>query len=226
MQNTDDITELCFNAVRQIQQADSQRLPEPSRLHAQLRSFVDQVMHRAKEQGVAERDADDMRYALVALADEVVLSKGGALRDYWLQRTLQMHYYSENIAGEMFFQRLEQIQADPSRHRVLRVFYLCLLFGFQGRYRIRGGELTLADIQDRVKNDLTRVAAVEQDGRLSPHGSRPREPATDVRRHMLVLWIALAGAMASLLLFVVLRLRISQQAIDLVERITALVRAP
>jgi type VI secretion system protein ImpK len=223
MQQVDEIIAPCLDAVRQIQHADPQRLPDAEHVHKQLSAIIDQIGPRAAAIGFSDRAIDDVRYALVALADEIALLKGGGLREYWVQRPLQMHYYNENIAGERFFDRLEEIQRDPQRRQTLRVYYLCLLLGFQGQYRVRGGELTLADIVDGVKNDLMGHTGSREEEPLSPHGARPYEAVTDIRRNLLLLWIAVAGVMASLLLFIVLRLRVSQQASDLVERITALV---
>ncbi len=220
---TDRITEPYFNILKQIRQAGPERIAEPARVHAQVCAAIDQIARRSTEVGFSDRDADDIRYALVALGDETALQKGGALRDFWLQRMLQMQYYNENIAGEMFFDRLAEIRSDPERHQVLRVYYLCLLFGFQGKYRVRGGELALSDLQEQIKAELIRQASIETGQPLSPRAARPSEPVTDARRNALVLWLALGGAMASLLHFAFLRLRISQQAADLVERLTALI---
>lgn len=223
MQKIDEIIGPCFDAIRQIQHADLKDLPDTGHIQTQFRAIIDRLAPRASKEGFSEDAIDDVRYALVALADEVVLSKGGDLREFWVQHTLQMHYYNENVAGEHFFDRLEDIQGDPSRHATLRVYYLCMLLGFQGRYRIRGGELQLADVMDQVKKELTYSTATRQEPPLSPRGARPYEAITDIRRNLLLLWLAIAGAMASVLLFVVLRLRISQQAANLLERITALV---
>jgi type VI secretion system protein ImpK len=223
MQKIDEITAPCFEAIRQLQHADPQSLPDGAHVHRQLCSIVDGLAPRAAASGFSPPAIDDLRYALVALADEIIALKGGALREFWLQRSLQMHYYNENIAGERFFERLEKIQADPKRRSILRVYYLCLLLGFQGKYRVRGGELQLGDIMDRIKVQLSGASGTRQEPPLSPHGARPYEAIADARRNVLLLWLAICGAMASLLLFVVLRLRISEQASALVERINAFV---
>jgi type VI secretion system protein ImpK len=219
MQKIDEIIGPCLDAIRQIQHADVKDLPDVGHIQTQFRAIIDRLAPRASKEGFSEDAIDDVRYALVALADEVIMSKGGDLREAWMQHTLQMRYYNENIAGEHFFDRLENLQGDPARHATLRVYYLCMLLGFQGRYRIRGGELQLADVMDQVKNELAENNATP----LSPRGARPYEALTDIRRNLLLLCIAIVGASASVLLFVVLRLRISQQAANLLERITALV---
>ena len=66
------------------------------------------------------------------------MRKPGGIRDVWMSNPLQLHYFNENLAGEGFFYRLERILADPRRVEALRVYYLCLLFGFQGKYAVRG----------------------------------------------------------------------------------------
>ena len=97
------------------------------------------MLMNARQAQYEEIDVVDMAYAVVALADEIALHKGGSIRDFWMQRPLQLHYFNENLAGEGFFHRLNAVLSDPSRNDILRVYYVCLLMGFQvGTSRVRG----------------------------------------------------------------------------------------
>jgi type VI secretion system protein ImpK len=225
MDRVTEATESVFNAVAQIQRLDEAGAGLPELVHQQLSMYVEQAARAAGRIGFAQQDLDDMRYALVALADEIVLQKGGALRDFWLPRLLQLRYFNENVAGTAFFERLDAIRRDPTRAEVLRVYYLCLLFGFQGKYRVRGGQIELADIVDRVKSDLIRARVITSEQPLSPQGARPYEPIADARRNSLLVWLSVAAASASFVLYLWLKLSLGSDASRLVERVVALTGA-
>jgi type VI secretion system protein ImpK len=222
MDRVTEVTESVFNALAQIQRMDPDSTPLPEVIHQQLSTYIDQGMRAASRAGFTQQDVDDMRYALVALTDETVLQKGGPLRDFWLPRLLQMRSFGENVAGEAFFHRLEAIRRDPQRTDALRVYYLCLLFGFHGQYRVRGGQLELADIIERVREDLVRLKVVPTELGLSPHGPRPYESIADAQRNMLLVWVSVAAAVASVVLYAWLKLSLIDDAARLVERVVAL----
>jgi len=219
MERLTEVTKDCFNAVLQLQQADPAALPAPEEVHHRFRGAVDDLLVRASSAGFSHADAQDIAYALVALVDEVVLTRGSeALRDFWGGQLLQLHYFQENVAGEAFFTRLAALQRDPRRAEVLRAYHLALLFGFQGRYRVRGGELELASLTESVGRALQRGR--EEDEVLSPHGERPGEGAGRVARGGLVLWIG-GGALAlSLLLYLGLRITLATGTASALDRIT------
>jgi len=175
-------------------------------------------MRRAGELGFSQQDIQDIGYALVGLTDELVMSKGGELRDYWLPRSLQLQLFNTNVAGEGFFNNLQNLRHDPSRMEVLKVYYLCLLFGFQGQYRVRGGEIELASIVEDVGALLTRAGVIGETA-LAPHAARPQENLGGARSHMPLVWISLAAVVVSLGIYFGLKFSVGSQADDLVEHI-------
>ncbi len=222
MDRVTEVTESVFNAVAQIQRMDADATAMPEVVHQQLSTYIEQGMRSAARMGFAQQDVDDIRYALVALTAETVLQKGGALRDFWLPHLLQLRFFGENVAGHAFFQRLDAIRRDPARADVLRIYYLCLLFGFQGQYRVRGGQIELADILERTREDLEKAGAAPSRLALSPSGKRPYEALADARRNQLVMWLSAMTAVASVVLYAWLKLSLIDQAERLVERVTAL----
>jgi type VI secretion system protein ImpK len=81
------------------------------------------------------------KFAFVALIDELAMSPQLNLRDVWERRPLQLELFGEQLAGEKFFDQLEQLRGQgASRVQVLEVFHMCLLLGFQGRYALEGSE--------------------------------------------------------------------------------------
>jgi type VI secretion system protein ImpK len=215
METINAVTSECFNAINQLRELDDPA-SSPERVYQQLCGFIDAVKQRGREHGVPDRDIADIQYALVALADEVALSKPDPLRGYWLSRPLQLQYFNENQAGENFFQRLGAIRGDRRRADVLRVYYQCLLFGFQGRYGIRGGELELMRIADSLRTDVEN--AVELPEELSPAGEPPDEPLVQKGGRNPLLWVSLGIFAIALAVFVGLRISLSNQADAVADR--------
>jgi type VI secretion system protein ImpK len=220
-----EATEAVFNGLAHVHRMDPQAAPMPELVYQQFSTYVEQAARAAARMGFSQQDADDIRYALVALTDETILQKGGALRDYWLPRPLQLRYFNENVAGEAFFSRLTAVRRDPARSDVLRVYYLCLLFGFRGQYAVRGGQSDLADIIEQVRDELVRSKAITTDVPLSPSGARPYEAIADARRNSLLIWLSVAGATASLIVYVWFKLSLGSHTSQLVERMVALTGA-
>lgn len=219
MDKVTEVTKDCFNALAQIRNLADDGFLAPEMLHARTMSFIDEMFRAGARAGIPERDMHDMAYAIVALADETAMRKSGSVRDVWLSKPLQLHYFSENLAGEGFFHRLEQVMLDPRRVDTLRVYYLCLLFGFQGRYAMRGGELELAAVVRRVRDALGIHAKPEA---LSKRHLRPREKVNRAQQFYVTVWIGLLTVLFSLALIIVLRKALDSKTSNVQGRIEAL----
>ena len=220
-----EATEAVFNGLAQIQRMEPNASAMPELIYQQFSMYVEQATRAATRMGFSQTDADEIRFALVALTDETILQKGGPLRDYWLPRPLQLRYFNENVAGEAFFSRLENVRRDSTRSDVLRVYYLCLLFGFRGQYAVRGGQTDLAEIIEKVRDELVRQKVIASDVPLSPHGARPYEAIADARRNSLLIWLSVASATASVIVYLWFKLSLGSHTSQLVERMAALTGA-
>src|SRR5512137_653454 len=140
MDRITDVTRDCLDGLIQLRRLEPGALPSPAALHERLRGSVDALLARAAQAGFAREDVNDIAYAVVALADEIALSRSDEFREFWAGQSLQLHYFQENVAGEAFFTRLEGLRRDPRRREVLKAYFVALLLGFQGRYKVRGGE--------------------------------------------------------------------------------------
>jgi type VI secretion system protein ImpK len=200
MDRVNEATKDCFDVIIQLRQAEASAVPPPEVLNHRLRGVVDEVLRRASALGFGHQDTQDMAYALVALIDELVLGKPEHYRRFWMSNLLQLHYFNENVAGDGFFDRLHALRKDPHRVEVLRIYYLCLLFGFQGRYRIRGGEVELLTLIDSVQKDLERASPFDFDV-LSPHGERPSERLASARRRASLISISVSVMALALLIY-------------------------
>ncbi len=218
MDRLNHITKDCFGALLQIRQAEPGSLPAPEQVQERLRGFVSDMMRNARDEGLPQQDVDDIAYALVALADELALSKSDEFRDYWLSNLLQFQYFKENRAGEGFFTKLQEIRKDPRRTEALRAYYLCLIFGFQGRYRVRGGELELLQLIEQLQRDLAPSFKFDTET-LSPSGERPATNLKAARRSLPLMAISGGVVLFALLVYGGLRLGLSSSVSSLVEEI-------
>jgi len=106
-----------------------------------LDQFLQQFERDARNFGKSPDAISMAKFAFCALIDEMILSADYALRDDWERMPLQLRLFGEHLAGESFFERLEQLRFDPNQHlEALEVFYTCLLLGFQGKYLLEGHE--------------------------------------------------------------------------------------
>lgn len=214
------VTKDCFGALLQIRQAEPSALPAPEQVQQRLRTFISDMMRNAADEGLNKQDVDDIAYAIVALADELALSKSDEFREYWLGNLLQFQYFKENRAGEGFFTKLQEIRKDPHRMEVLRAYYLCLIFGFQGRYRVRGGELELMQLVEQLQRDLAHSYKFDTET-LSPHGDRPAGSLGRAKRTLPLLAISGGVVVFALLVYGGLRIGLSSSVSSLIEEIEA-----
>jgi type VI secretion system protein ImpK len=158
--------------------------------------------------GYTPEDIKYATYATVAFLDESVLNSRSPVFADWARKPLQEEMFGTQIAGEVFFQYLQQLlgrndSADLAD--LLEVFYLCLLLGFGGRYSAANrGEL--GQIMSMTAAKIYRVRA--RFSQLSPAWALPKEAVRGrkdpwVRRLGI---IALTAAILMVLLFVVYKI--------------------
>lgn len=211
-------TQDCFSAISQIRRLDPSSPPQPELLQQRLCQFIEQMQERLRADGFSVQDVGDIAYAIVALADEVALNAGTAISSYWMGNLLQFKYFRENTAGDGFFSRLEAIRRDPHRWGILRAYQWCLLLGFQGKYRIRGGELELMSLIESLQREVGRPTMDTEI--LSPHGERPAEVFGGAKRTAPVVMISLIAAAVALLVFVSLRVALMMTASSAAEEMS------
>lgn len=223
MDRIDDLTADCFNFLIQLRRLDPAQQPPPESVHQRLRSLIDTMGKRGAELGLSREDILEISYAVIALADEVAIYAGGNLRQFWMSKSLQIQYFNTNTAGEDFFTRVAALRQDPRRIEVVRVYYMCLALGFQGRYRVRGGEAELAAITDQLAADMAK-AGLGGPEQLSTHGDRPAgEARGGARQELPLVALALGSVAIALVLYVGLRASLSGEVNAVIARITELV---
>ena len=92
-----------------------------------------------------------VKYALAAFADEVVLSSGWDQASGWEAQLLELELFGTNVAGDRFFELMSSL--DDAPRQVVSVYFRCLALGFSGRYQPGSKELEQAkrDLLARLK---------------------------------------------------------------------------
>lgn len=193
---------------------------EPGDLRRRLHEQLARIEAAGREAGVAPQDLEDVRFALVALADETVLNQSGwPGRAEWLSKPLQLELFQVNVAGEEFFTRLDALRRRPDAHdQALEVYYLCLVLGFEGRMRLSGRERVEALIAELAREMATARKA--EAGRLSPRGGRPDEVIDAVGEGVPV-WVTGAIFVPAVFLEIVFFALIARAGADKAARVLA-----
>jgi type VI secretion system protein ImpK len=153
---------------------------------------------RARSSGTANEVVLAARYALCAAIDEAVLSTPWGAHSEWAQQTLLVALHREAWGGEKFFEMLDRIAQDPTRHiDLMELQYLCIAVGFTGKYRVlEQGHAQLAQVQQ----DLYRKIRAHR-GTPTPELSlrwRGREDRRSRLVRYVPWWVVGAGALALL----------------------------
>jgi type VI secretion system protein ImpK len=117
--------------------ANRQGPTDAESFRAHIKQLIAAADQEARQAGYAQGDVRYALYAVVAFLDESVLNSAQPMFRDWPRRPLQDELFGGHVAGEAFFQYLQQLMTrDPSADLadVLEVYLLCLLLGFQGRY--------------------------------------------------------------------------------------------
>lgn len=209
----------CFTQALKIQAAEE--LGPPQELRRHIKSLLGQCEEEALAAGCAETDIDRAKFAVVALIDEAILSTNWSGTDEWMKTPLQLEFYDQFDAGEVFFDRLDVLLDKPQAHAVvLEVYHLCMTLGFRGKYQLQKQD-ELREIIDTTTQALSRAPDTRTDT-LSPHG-RPRgATATEVHSKLPNWVIAAAAALLGVLLYGGMYLYVSASAHEVARTIRSL----
>jgi type VI secretion system protein ImpK len=129
----------------------SQRQPTLDQVKSDIDRLVVQADTCAQREGLGGDDYEQARFAIFAWVDEVILNSGWQAKAEWQRQMLQRQHYQTTEAGELFFERLNDL--GPHQRDVREVYYLCLAMGFTGRYCNPGDEFLI----DQLKTSNLKV---------------------------------------------------------------------
>lgn len=140
-------------------------------LSKQLHLFLNDFIEQARARQISPEDIAACEYAFCASMDETILSLNTPVREAWERTPLQILRFGEQLAGENFFVRLEQIRRRGATScGVLDVYHMCLLLGFQGKYRLEGKE-KLNHLIDTLEKEIRLFKGSK--AAFAPHWQAP-----------------------------------------------------
>lgn len=157
-----------FTTIARLR-ANRQVAADAESFRTRFKQVLAAAEQEARQTGYAAEDIRLALFAIIAFLDETVLNSGQPMFAQWPRRPLQEEVFGVHMAGELFFQYLQQLLGRPDSEDladVLEVYELCLLLGYKGRYSAsRGAELQVLAAQ--VSEKIERVHGGV--GELSPH---------------------------------------------------------
>jgi type VI secretion system protein ImpK len=189
------------------------RSPNPTRSFGELQGDLDRLLaeqeHLVKRHEIPRQEYDQARFAVVAWADEAIVSYAHEvnreLAQSWKRTPLQKRLYDTTNAGEEFFDRLAEV---PLAQKAVReIYHLCLCLGFRGRYYDESQEHKLVQLRRELAQQrperIPELLDLERSGeKLSPQpyevkAPTPRRPA----RSYAALWALLVSAVLAALVW-------------------------
>lgn len=193
-------------------------------LSTELRPTVGRMLQEIEQRGATLRYSEPqlkaVKFALAAFVDETIMTTNSPLREEWEKFPLQLEYFGEHLAGVKFFERLEEILKQVEGNiDVVEVYYLCLLLGFKGKYKVYM-EDQLQGVIENTAGQLRRVGRL-QESELSPHWqvSDQPEPARDLGLPLLVKIGAGVLVLLALLIYLVLALLMKSELRNATEQL-------
>ena len=177
------------------------QMPEIESLRERVANGIRGFERRATDAGAPPPTVKAARYALCATVDDLVLNTPWGSGSAWAQQSMVVTFYGEAWGGERFFEVLQKLQSNPGRNlEVLELYYLCLVLGFEGQYRVVDrGIAKHSEIRDGLYR-LIRRGRGEFERELSPRWrglqSRHRPLSTFVP-----LWVV--GVVTAVMLLVI-----------------------
>jgi type VI secretion system protein ImpK len=188
--------------------ANTQGINDANAFRHHTREAMKTAANQALAAGYNSDDTKHATFAAVAFLDESVLNSQNPIFADWLRKPLQEELFGNQIAGEVFFQNLQQLVGRSDSHDLadlLEVHYLCLLLGFRGKYRA-GNRGELDQMMNMTRDKIHRIRG--RFSQLSPAWMLPPEPV----RVTVDPWIRKLGIIAAVccavmvLLFVVYKI--------------------
>jgi type VI secretion system protein ImpK len=165
---------------------DGQRPSDAAAFKEQIRLFLADFERGATTLHASADDVHACKFAFCALIDETMLAAPSGARDDWERCPLQLELFGEQMAGERFFQYLDQQRsASPPRLQVLEVFHMCLQLGFRGQYVLEGSE-KLHYLTARLGDEIVHLKGKKAS--FAPHWLPPDQILNTLRNEV-PLWV-------------------------------------
>lgn len=142
--------------------------PNPAGLKDALSEGIRKFEGQARADGLPNEQIVAARYILCTLLDESAASTPWGGSGVWSAQSLLVQFHNETWGGEKVFQLMSKLAENiPNNRNLLELLYVCLAFGFEGRYRVLdNGRAQLDSVRQRLAQ-LLRQGRPEPDKALS-----------------------------------------------------------
>jgi type VI secretion system protein ImpK len=143
--------------------------PNPAGLKDALADGIRKFEAQARAEGLPNEQVIAGRYILCTLLDESAASTPWGGSGIWANQSLLVLFHNETWGGEKVFQLMSKLAENvPANRNLLELLYVCLAFGFEGRYRVlNDGKAQLDSVRTRL-SQLLRQGKPAPDKALSP----------------------------------------------------------
>jgi type VI secretion system protein ImpK len=188
--------------------AGREKVADAESFRAEIRQQFLHANEEGAQRGYSREDIRLAMFAVVALLDESILNSQNPVFADWPRRPLQQEIFGGHQAGEVFFQNIDNLLAQPDSSvlaDILEVHLLCILLGYAGKYSVLGkGELR--SIADSMAVRMRRIRGT---GPLSPDWAPRGEVTAAAQGDPWVKWLAIAASaclVLALVLFVTFKM--------------------
>lgn len=177
----------------------------------------------ARMAGVSSENIFVARYVLCTAIDEAVLNTPWGSRSSWGNESLLVTFHKEASGGVRFFQLLNRMSQDPAGNLdLLELMYICLMMGFEGKYRLDDAGVThLEEVKDQLYRTI-RQQRGDIERSLSPSWEGVKQASRTLVAFVPV-WVLAAGLGTLLLLaYAGFSFKLSSDAAPALEKLTAI----
>ena len=174
-------------------------VPQVAPMMSTVAQGIETIEATLRSQNIPEAQVRTAKYAICATADDIVQNLPSSDRLLWTQYSMLSRFFQVRDSGVGFFEELAKLRQNPQvNHNLLGLMHACMSLGFEGQYRVAGGDVAHQQIRRDIYQAL-RAAEARVTDDISPHWRGQDIAAAHVRRAV-PLWAVASGAAGLLLL--------------------------
>ncbi len=180
-------------------------LPQVAPMMSSVAQGIEALAPELRSKNISEDQIRATQYVLCATADDIVQNLPSTDRLLWTQYSMLSRFFQIRDSGIGFYDELAKLRQNPQvNHNVLGLMHAAMSLGFEGKYRVAGGDVPHQQIRRDIYQTLrTREARANEE--LSPHWRGQNIAAAYVRRAVPLWAVALSMSGLLLLSFMVFR---------------------
>ena len=191
-------------------------------------SLLERFEQQAHKLKINNEMIEHAKYAYCALLDETIVSQKDArylqLQNIWFIQPLQLDLFGSQLAGDRFFDLLEQLRAQGKPQLAnIALFHYCLLLGFQGKYRLQPAE-NLNHLVARIGDEIDYLKAYKAP--FAPYALLPDKIKNIIHHELPFTWILLCILLFCIFSFGCLTFMLSRQAQGTISTYQNIIQAP